>query len=159
MPNTGQRARTSLLFSQIPINCFTWEPFKDSLIVSSPSLILRELSNLHLVTRGESLAVRAKKHVGTVRQSSARLQYVQRNYKPKPLVPSLSHRSPFFPAVFGQISRSPLPLFPEFSKLVKAPKANQPPAKDSSLFAEFPPPRSAPFLHFLKTLLTLRVLF
>lgn len=54
MPNTGQRARTSLLFTQIPISCFTWEPFKGSLMVSSSSLTPSELSNPYLETRAKS---------------------------------------------------------------------------------------------------------
>lgn len=54
MPNTGQRAHTSLLFTQIPISCFTWEPFKGSLVVSSSSLTPSELNNPYLETRAKS---------------------------------------------------------------------------------------------------------
>lgn len=56
------------------VSCFTWELFKGSLMVSSSSLTPSELNNPYLETRAKSclsetasVAVRAKKHVGTIR--------------------------------------------------------------------------------------------
>lgn len=55
MLNMGQRACTSLLSAQIQISCFTSEPFKGRLMISSPSLILSERNSPYLETGGVSL--------------------------------------------------------------------------------------------------------
>lgn len=125
-------------------------------MVCSSSLILRELHNPYLETRGEVLLAKNSKcccqsqetrRYGTTVFCLTPVWTTQLQAKtlgPQPTLPVS-----IFPVAFGQMSRSAFPLF---SKLLKAPQANQAPAKDCSLFfAKFPLPRSAPSLHFLKT--------
>lgn len=61
MPHTVQRALTPLLFAQRKISCFTWKPFKGSLIVSTPSVTLSELNSPYSGNRGEALLIKNSK--------------------------------------------------------------------------------------------------
>lgn len=128
MPNTGQRARTSLLFTQIPISCFTWEPFKGSLMVSSSSLTPSELNNPYLETRAKSYQ-KQQVSLSEPRNTSLPLTVlcpasVCTNQQAKTLGPQPKLPSSIFPVAW---SKKPVfPLLRALSGLVKVPKASQP---------------------------------